>query len=262
MSCQYLSCSSGTSTSSASQGTLRVCMSSIRRARSSASASADAGAADHQRRRSRVVRLQPRRPGCDQLRERQAAFQAVDGRRQFERGQQRSTPPAQKSARLRRCRPAPPAAAGSLPRCSAHRGTRRAPAAWRAASAGRLSRVARFSGLLPRLESVDEPAVDERGNDCAQEGRRRWNIENVHARPDWKAGLSWHDGLGRSALQASGDAFQHGAFRLADGVGRSDMHPRALEAHPEQPAGLLGGVEQSSAGRTRRAAQRRTAAAT
>src|SRR4051812_23289288 len=44
------------------------------------------------------------------------------------------------------------------------------------------------------VETIDQPAIDQCGNDGAQERRRYWNAENAHGLPD--SAIRTHHGMG------------------------------------------------------------------
>ena len=223
------------------------------------------GAAHHQWRCGRVVRLDRARPGRRSAGQRQAAFQAVEGRRQFERVRRSvRTPPAQRSVRLRRCRPVPPAAAGSQPRCSAPRETRRARAAWRGASAGRLSREPVLRLLPASNPSTSLPStsaamtVRRKG---AEAGTLKTCMRGPIRRPAYHGmaiGPIW---AGSACLQAVRRRFRAPPVplrRSRRGFRRASKCPRGAIRTAGRPPRRR---RTALAGRIRRAARLRTAAA-
>ena len=63
----------------------------------------------------------------------------------------------------------------------------------------------------------------------------------------WDQAASWHGqkrgGVEASEAKCSGDAGEKGLFRRVNRVGRTDMHPHAIEPQAEQPLLLVGAIE-------------------
>jgi hypothetical protein len=54
-------------------------------------------------------------------------------------------------------------------------------------------RLRQGSGVRAGLKSIDQPAIDQRGNDATQKRHRYWNAENAHGLPDSRSGciMAW-----------------------------------------------------------------------
>ena len=143
-------------------------------------------AADHQRRRHRALR-----PGRDQVRQRQPALQFAEPRRNVERRRaaelfgafgkrqfvlvdvaERDDARQDRGVRLQLVEKdfarQPPGAPGR-----------------------QIERRSReIQRVAARLESIDQPAVDQRGDDGAQERHGDGNAENAHGLPDSRSGAN------------------------------------------------------------------------
>ena len=150
-------------------------------------------AADNQRRLRRLTGFQLLRPCIDKLRERQAARKPSSAGGISSGGEPRGSP-AQKPVRPRRCRRARRCAAGSRRRYPVHRERYRAPCGRRGGSAGRAwpRQVVRARA---RLESLDQSAVDQRGDDGTQKRRGCGDVADAHEMPD--SGSGYHGMGGR-----------------------------------------------------------------
>ena len=51
-----------------------------------------------------------------------------------------------------------------------------------------VSPARRFSGFVRASRSVDQPAIDQRSDNGAQERHGYWNAENAHGLPDLRSG--------------------------------------------------------------------------
>ncbi len=153
--------------------------------------------ADHKRGLRGIARPDLLRPCRDQLRQQQAALQALHRWRRFQRAQPRF------GSGLCECQ----LVFIDIAECDDARQQhgvgfqlvekdfpRHAPGA-----AGRQieSCLRQFFRVCAGLEAFDQPAIDQRADNGAQERRRDWNAENTHGLPDSK--VRRHHGMGSSA---------------------------------------------------------------
>ena len=181
------------------------------------------------------------RPFHDQRGEQQPPLQAAQRLRHVERARRnRRAPPRRRRSRPRRRRRWRRCAAGSPPRCRARRGKHRAPAAPRAGSADRASRVASASGSAPGAKPSHQPAVEQGLDQRRQERRGGRNGED--ARRIRHAGMI-HGRLGSTDNnQAALSMMAASASATASGVPTCIQMPSMRR--PMQAALFGGAVEQ------------------
>ena len=142
------------------------------------------GSANDKRRLRRVARLQLFGPCGDQLRQQQAAVNSLQRGRRIERGEVGAGGGLREFefvlvdvAERHDTRQQHGVGAQNIEKDF----PRHAPGAPGRQIERRLRQPLR---MRTRVEAIDQPAIDQRGDDRAQKWRRCWNVENAHGCPD------------------------------------------------------------------------------